>query len=907
MIAITPQKNTFYRRRGDISVKLDLSALDHSAQGGWRQFIAGAGKAVGIGMTVSSFRGLPPDDGSHFVYVANSAGLSRKLLLHMPCVYIQPHARPLLVDTFIYGKLLSMDAGLAEGLRPVCHDVTLVSSVFRGDEFLPGFLENCAQLKGYRDCEHLLIRAASPGNEHALLVRHVHDWPSAAYLNLSEDPGLYEVWNGGVRLATGRYISNANIDDRRAPDHLTHLTKVLDQHPEVDAASTALRVTSRRNLGWEDSADCEVMFGSVGDKVYSANDLFKMDGAGLASRNLLHCMPVWRRTLHLRSGAFNEKKYGTSADWAFWLRAGSLGSKFHFSRKPLGLYLRDEGSYWRRSPRNTQFDAHVCRKFGHLAAAAGSMPQTDSTDHCPFSLIISFVLEVLYCGACLEGIGLLLNATVQAKVLGASALALLNKVAAQWLGSTDFSVQEAGYRDTLGADQQGEIALFNTLVDLIHAYEPQQLGGAAERIGRTLGLACVDFYECSGRIRGLLALALLARRGGDLAGERQLLQNLHEKNPVTFWAEVQLVYRFTRPLTDLGDAVSGIARHYVRGGTRADVHLWYYPLYSGNSYQNLLYAPLDKAGAEVKGTLSEAEFLSAVPQPEKDNILHVHWLNRLFGSGTAVPSVLGQRAMDFLEGLSRQKQRGFQIYWTIHNSISHESADPASEVSFRQELYRLADKVFVHHPLAAHQLEWLPDHDKLYLCEHGNYGVQNAKRIPRSNARRDLGIGLDDFVVTHIGHLRDYKGLAEHLPVLYRQLAASPRLKVMIAGRISSRSVRSWLDEHPHPRVIIRDGFLSDEELLTVMRASDMGFLSYSSVLTSGTLFHWFTCGRPVLAPVAGTIPAYVVDGWNGFTYRDGTSLQHVLSHCVALPRSVLDALDGNAQATARQLQWELW
>ncbi|VFM99307.1 MAG: Glycosyl transferase family 2 [Candidatus Kentron sp. G] len=222
--------------------------------------------------------------------------------------------------------------------EPAYPTVSLISSVFRGDEFLDGFLANMAALEGYGQCEHWLIRAASPGDEHARLVAHVRAHPAAVYVNLSQDPGLYEVWNLGVRLATGRYLSNANIDDRRAPGQLARLQQVLQRHPEVSVASTPLRLSSQKNSSWEQSAACPVWPAGVGEQVYGAALLFRETPQGLAPRNLPHCMPVWRRGVHAFVGEFDERRYGSSADWAFWLKAAHRGVQFHIGGQALGVY-----------------------------------------------------------------------------------------------------------------------------------------------------------------------------------------------------------------------------------------------------------------------------------------------------------------------------------------------------------------------------------------------------------------------------------------------------------------------------------------------------------------------------------------------------------------------------------------
>ena len=894
-------------------VWLDLSALPAESQQTWLEFVAFACQAVGVTANVGRFIGAPRDARTDFAYLTDSAALSRKLLLNVAQIYIQPRAAPTRVDGYYFYKSLAAGGIKSTGLsfQPANHTVTLISSVFQGDEYLDGFLRNAAMLQGYADCEHLLIRAASPGDEHARLVQHVRQHPGAVYLNLAEDPGLYQVWNLGVRLSTARYLSNANLDDRRAPEHLAYLRGVLNSIPAVDLASTALRISTRKNLDWADSSDCPVWFADVGDQVYAANGLFKHGPDGLTSRNLPHCMPMWRRRLHARVGDFDEKRYGPSADWAFWLLAGRSGSLFHFSNSPLGLYLRDEGSYWRKDPANPRFGERIVADFADLAVAIGSVAARMPTR--PQSHEISAALSMLRKGACFEGIARLLSAAAPGpnRADSDTTQVLLDQVALQFLGCGDFRPMVARYVHAAGGGRDFDWVTLNALVDIVHQFDPKRPGQHAVRARRNLELACVDLHECSGELQGTLLLALLARRHGEFAAEQALLQQAHDADAGTFWSAVQSVYRFLRPLAELCGAVSGIAPANGLDQPATSYHVVFYPDYTkGNAYQNLLYRPLRDAGGQVRGTSDEEELLSIAPLPGVRNVLHIHWVNRLFqpvhGERRESLTPPGQEA--FLAGLARQKQRGFVLYWTIHNQISHESSDPSAEVVFRRALYRLADRVFVHHPLVTALLDWLPDQRKLCLSEHGSYGVATAGKVSRSAARQALGLGQNDFVLTHLGQIRDYKGLAECLPVLFDQLATLPRMRLVIAGRIDSPRVKRWLQENRHPRITVRDGFLSDEELTFHMRAADVGFLSYSTILTSGTLFHWLTCGRPVLAPACGTIPAYVIDDWNGFTYRrDEESLKCVLAHCAALPDEELARQGRNAQSTAEQLEWGMW
>jgi len=67
------------------------------------------------------------------------------------------------------------------------------------------------------------------------------------YKKLDTDPGVYGVWNLGVQMSTGEYISNANIDDRRAPQQLEGLAKFLMFGGDTDLVYAECFVTSQPN------------------------------------------------------------------------------------------------------------------------------------------------------------------------------------------------------------------------------------------------------------------------------------------------------------------------------------------------------------------------------------------------------------------------------------------------------------------------------------------------------------------------------------------------------------------------------------------------------------------------------------------------------------------------------------
>ena len=232
--------------------------------------------------------------------------------------------------------------------------LALITSVYDADRFLPRFLKNISQLDGYDDFEHYLIRAGSPGNEGPLLEEHERAFPNTVvYIDLPYDPGLYNVWNLAAQISSARYLSNANVDDQRAPDHARRLLTSLEGGPSLSLASSSIRTTEDPELTWEDSANAPVMFAGGGTRRYGLRELLEnRKSEQYAIRDIPHCMPIWRRTLHAQFGYFNEELYGASADSEFWLRVASSGARFYLDATPRGLYLKHDKSYWSRAKPN---------------------------------------------------------------------------------------------------------------------------------------------------------------------------------------------------------------------------------------------------------------------------------------------------------------------------------------------------------------------------------------------------------------------------------------------------------------------------------------------------------------------------------------------------------------------------
>ena len=206
--------------------------------------------------------------------------------------------------------------------------ISIITSVYDGDEYIEQFLEDITRQTIFKDkCELLMINANSPGNEEEIILKYQEKYPdNIVYRKLDEDPGIYGVWNLGVEMSTGEFLTNANLDDRKSPRQLEQLAYQLCATPSVDLVYADMLITDKPNETFEKN--------SADGKRYNFPE-FSFDNLKMV--NMPHASPLWRKTIHKKHGLF-DSKYKSAGDWEMWLRAVSKGAKLKKIPGILGLY-----------------------------------------------------------------------------------------------------------------------------------------------------------------------------------------------------------------------------------------------------------------------------------------------------------------------------------------------------------------------------------------------------------------------------------------------------------------------------------------------------------------------------------------------------------------------------------------
>ncbi|MCL5095947.1 MAG: FkbM family methyltransferase, partial [Candidatus Omnitrophica bacterium] len=202
--------------------------------------------------------------------------------------------------------------------------VSAIVSACNSERFLRGCLEDLEAQTIADRLETIVIDSGSEQNERSIVEEFQRRHGNIVYLRTDEREGIYAAWNRGVQQAKGKYITNANTDDRHRADAFEIMARALDEHPVglvyADALVTSYenetfdRNRANRILRWPDFSVRQLLMYSI-----------------------FGPQPMWRRSVHEKIGYF-DPAFVIAGDYEFFIR---LAVEFHARHIPevLGLYF----------------------------------------------------------------------------------------------------------------------------------------------------------------------------------------------------------------------------------------------------------------------------------------------------------------------------------------------------------------------------------------------------------------------------------------------------------------------------------------------------------------------------------------------------------------------------------------
>lgn len=208
--------------------------------------------------------------------------------------------------------------------------VSAIVSVYKAERFLAGCLDDLLAQTIADDIEIVIVDSCSPQNERAIIDTYLAHHGNITYLRTPQRENVYAAWNRGAAAARGRYLTNANSDDRHHPACLGLLAAALEERPDHVLAYGTSFTTGTEN------------------ETFAENDRSRpfLTPAPFAPATLLYFpfgpQPMWRRDLHDRIGPF-DATYSAAGDWDFAIRASLAGKVAHVP-EAMGLYLAHQGA-----------------------------------------------------------------------------------------------------------------------------------------------------------------------------------------------------------------------------------------------------------------------------------------------------------------------------------------------------------------------------------------------------------------------------------------------------------------------------------------------------------------------------------------------------------------------------------
>jgi glycosyltransferase involved in cell wall biosynthesis len=238
--------------------------------------------------------------------------------------------------------------------------VTAIVSTYNSARFLEGCLEDLEAQTIAERLEIIVVNSGSQQSEGRIVRAYQRRYKNIVYMHTQERETVYAAWNRAIQAANGKYLTNANADDRHHPRAFEIMSSILEGKPEIDVIYADCAVTSKENTALQRGP----LSGRFRWPEFDRRLLFQVCMVGP--------QPMWRRSLHDKFGLF-DAEMKSAGDYEFWLRISRQARFFHLPQV-LGLYYESPTSIEHRAPEQSLYEAEAARQRYWLAGD-GLRPQ----------------------------------------------------------------------------------------------------------------------------------------------------------------------------------------------------------------------------------------------------------------------------------------------------------------------------------------------------------------------------------------------------------------------------------------------------------------------------------------------------------------------------------------------------
>jgi glycosyltransferase involved in cell wall biosynthesis len=205
--------------------------------------------------------------------------------------------------------------------------VSAIISTYNSEFFIQGKIEDLLNQSIKDKLEIIIVNSGSLQNEENIIKHYLDNYDNIRYLKTENRETIYKAWNRGIKIASGKYITNSNTDDRLKYDALEILSSALEADIKIGMVYADQYVTSVPNISF--------------DIKYKESLMKQMNYSRimLLSEYFLGSQSMWRSDVHFNAGIWFDEKYEIAGDYDFALKVSEI---YNIQRVPgvLGSYYK---------------------------------------------------------------------------------------------------------------------------------------------------------------------------------------------------------------------------------------------------------------------------------------------------------------------------------------------------------------------------------------------------------------------------------------------------------------------------------------------------------------------------------------------------------------------------------------
>ncbi|HKI79598.1 MAG TPA: glycosyltransferase [Ignavibacteriaceae bacterium] len=205
--------------------------------------------------------------------------------------------------------------------------ISAIISTYNSEKFLDGKINDLLSQTWADKLEIIIINSGSLQNEDEIVKPYLERYSNIKYIKTSERETIYKAWNRGIAIAKGKFITNANTDDRLRKNAYEVLASKLQDNDKVAMVYGNQVISNIVNETFEELKFWE----------YFVHPKFST--LRLYSNYFLGSQTMWRSTVHYEDGIFFDEKYEIAGDYDFVCRVAEKHEIKHIN-DCLGIYYR---------------------------------------------------------------------------------------------------------------------------------------------------------------------------------------------------------------------------------------------------------------------------------------------------------------------------------------------------------------------------------------------------------------------------------------------------------------------------------------------------------------------------------------------------------------------------------------